>query len=514
MENTRCKVLLIEDDAFDQMAFKRSVKDESLLYDYTIAGSVSKAKELLANNKYDIVVVDHILGDGTAFDVLDSIIIDTPAIFATGGGSEELAVKALKAGASDYLIKDPARNYLKVLPEVIKNAIRHKKAEDELKRYHDNLEALVKERTEQLAAEKELLSVTLSGMGDGLIAVDPRKRITLFNKVAEDLTGWRFNEALGEDVDEIFQVIDEQTRRTLVSPIDKVIDSGKIETGTDRDALVAKNGHACPISVTAAPIRKNDGTMSGIVMVFHDVSQKREIDRMKSDFISSVSHELRTPLTSIKAYTETILCDSNMPEETRIEFLRIIDEESDRLSNLIEALLEISLIESGTVKFVREPVDVSAVINQVLSALQPLADQERIELKLDIADGLPELQGDKGKIRSAVTNIVNNAIKFTPEQGQVAISARIQGKQLLISVSDTGIGIPKEELPKIFGRFYRVHQPGKQIQGTGLGLAIVKEIVMMHDGRIEVESEEGLGTTVSMFLPLTPQRIKRATAKN
>jgi len=506
MDNTRYKVLLIEDDKIDRVAFKRLVRDENLPYDYMIAGCVSEAQAILRSNEFDVAIIDYLLGDGTAFDLLDSMA-DIPVIFATGAGNEELAVKAIKAGACDYLIKDFKRNYLKVLPEVIKNAISHKKAQDELKQYHNNLELLVKERTEQLAAEKELLSVTLSSMGDGVIAVDAEKRITLFNKVAENLLGWTSEEVQGKPVDEIFRVINEQTRENVKSPIDKVLVSGQIETGSDRDALITRDGGERPVTTTAAPIRKNGGTVIGVVVVLHDVSREREIDHMKTDFISSVSHELRTPLTSIKAYTATILRDPNMLEQTKRRFLGIIDEESNRLASLVEDLLEISRIESGTVRIARQDVYIADAIKSVLSALGPLADKKKIQLKTDIADGLTGLLGDPDKIQSVFTNLISNSIKFTPEYGQISVSVFQKEQEVVIRVSDTGMGIPKEALPKIFGRFYRVHRPGKQIQGTGLGLAIVKEIVAMHAGRIEVESEVNQGTTFTVFLPLDTQAI-------
>jgi len=239
-----------------------------------------------------------------------------------------------------------------------------------------------------------------------------------------------------------------------------------------------------------------------VVMVLRDVAREREIDRMKSDFVSSVSHELRSPLTSIKAYTATILRDPNMPEQVKREFLAIIDEESDLLKNLIEGLLEISRIESGAVKFLREPMDITDVIGQVLSGLQHLADKKNIQLKTDISNELGQLQGDEGRIQSMVMNLVNNAIKFTPENGQVSLSARREGQELVIRVSDTGIGVPKEALTKIFDRFYRVYQSGKGMPGTGLGLSIVKEIVNMHGGRIEIESQPGRGSTFTVFLPI------------
>lgn len=517
MDGTRYKILLVEDDRLDQMAFERLVKEENLPYDYIIAGSVAQARQILGGSKFDLAFVDYLLGDGTAFDILD-LIVDTPSVFTTGTGSEELAVKAMRSGAYDYLIKDPARNYLKVLPEIAKNAIRHKKAEDELKRYHEKLVELVKERTEQLAEEKELLAVTLSSMVDAVIAVDAENRIMLFNKAAEQLTGWRFEEVRGKSVDEIIRIINEQTSRPAENPIDKVLESRRIESGTDHDALVNRHGRVCPVSVTAAPIRRNDGTMTGIVMVLHDVSQQREIDRMKSDFISSVSHELRTPLTSIKAYAETILHDKNMTEETKREFLGVINEESDRLTNLINGILEISRIESGTIEIARKPVNLVSVVRRAVEDLEHLAGKKKIRLQTDIAEQLPLTLGDENKILSMVSNLVNNAIKFTPDNGLVMVSAQVSpdGSGLVIKVADNGMGIPKEDLPKIFGRFYRVHRPGKQIQGTGLGLAIVKEIVIRHDGRIEVESEIDKGSAFTVFLPAAPQTANavRSQAKN
>jgi PAS domain S-box-containing protein len=504
MEQKRYKILMVEDDRLDQMAFKRMVKEENQPYDYTIAGSVAQARQILAAEKFDIIFIDYLLGDGTAFDILDSTI-GTPSVFTTGAGSEDLAVKAMKAGASDYLIKDPARNYLKVLPEVVKNAVRHKMAEDELKRYHDKLVELVKERTEQLAEEKELLAVTLSSMGDAVIAVDADNRIILLNKAAEQLTAWKFEDARGRQVDEIIRFINEQTNQPIESPIDNVLESRQIETGSGHDALISRLGRVCPVSATAAPIRRNDGTMAGIVMVFRDVSQQREIDRMKSDFISSVSHELRTPLTSIKAYAETMLYDKNMPEDTKREFLQIINEESDRLTNLINGILEISRIEAGTIEIIQARVNVASIVSRTVADLQQIAKKKHIELKTDIAENAPELLGDENKIYSMVTNLVNNAIKFTPENGRVEVSLKVCSNELTITVADNGMGIPKEDLPKIFGRFYRVNRPGKEIQGTGLGLAIVKEIVLRHEGRIDVVSEPDKGSAFTVYLPIAPQ---------
>ena len=376
-----------------------------------------------------------------------------------------------------------------------------KAIEKKMAKYRDNLKALVEERTEKVDAEKELLSVTFSSMGDGVIVVDPEKRIILFNRVAEVLAGWEFEPVQDRELDRLFRIVDERTRQRIESPVDKVLESCTVELGSDFEVLLAMDGSERPISTKAAPICKGDGGISGIVMVFRDVAREREIEFLKQDFISSISHELRTPLTSIKAYTETILSDPDMRDETKRQFLEIIDEESNRLATLIEGLLEISRIDSGTMTIMREPVDVASLAGQVLTVLQPLADKKNVRLESHIEDELGIMQGDENRIQSALTNLANNAIKFTPRDGRVWLSIRREDEQLVIEVGDTGMGIPQEALPRIFDRFYRVHHPGEHIQGTGLGLAIVKKIVALHGGRIEVESEVDKGTVFTIYLP-------------
>jgi len=251
MDKTRHKVLFIDDDKIAQIAFKRLVRNEDLSYDYVVAGSIAETRNVLAADaEFDVAVIDYMLGDGTAFDLLE-LLNDIPAILATGTGNEELAVQAMKAGAYDYLIKDPSHGYLKVLPEIIKKVINQKNAEEELERYHEDLEELVKQRAEQLAAERELLSVTFSSMTDGIIVVDTHRRIMLLNTVAERLTGTVFENVRGSQVDDVLSLIDEQSKEPVEIPIDKVLSSGNIEAGTGRSTLIQANDHECPISIAA-----------------------------------------------------------------------------------------------------------------------------------------------------------------------------------------------------------------------------------------------------------------------
>ncbi|MHC4646811.1 MAG: PAS domain-containing sensor histidine kinase [Planctomycetota bacterium] len=411
-------------------------------------------------------------------------------ILRKGGGKAIVEMRRIETkwqGEDSYLIS-------------LRDITRYRSAENLLKKYRENLRALVRERTEETDAEKELLSVTFSSIGEGVVVVDPEKRILLFNEVAEELAGWEFELVQDKSIDKLFRVVDERTREVVESPIERVLRSGSIETGSSLEVLVSADGRERPIATVAAPIRIRGETI-GVVMVFRDVSREREVERMKQDFVSAISHELRTPLTSIIAYTETILHDSGMPGATREQFLGIIEEQGKRLANLIEGLLEISRLESGTMRISREEVNISGIVQQVWLSLQPLADDKDIRLDVDIEEGLAEVTGDEGRIQSVVTNLVNNAIKFTPEKGEVSVSVRQEGEEVVIRVSDTGMGISSDALGKVFDPFYRVPASSERVQGTGLGLAIVDKIVQLHNGRIGVESEVNEGTTFTVFLP-------------
>ncbi len=420
-----------------------------------------------------------------------------------GGGKAVVQTRAIETkwqGDDCYLV-------------LLRDLTQHRSAENRLKKYRENLRSLIKERKDKTDAEKELLSVTFSSVGEGVVVVDGEKRILLFNEVAEQLAGWEFELVQNKRIDALFHIVDERTREGVENPIDKVLRSGEIESGGELDLLVGLDGSEHPISTIAAPLRvKSD--IIGVVMVFRDVSREREVERMKRDFISSISHELRTPLTSILAYTETILHDGGMPAATRREFLEIIEEEGKRLAELIEGLLEISRLDSGEVKLLREAVDIAAVVRRVCSALQPLAAKKDIRLATDVSGEVGALAGDEGKIESVVTNLVNNAIKFTPEGGRVSVSVCKEGEAVVMRVSDTGVGIPKEVQKKIFDPFYRAADSGAEIQGTGLGLAIVERIVALHEGRIQMESEVNEGTTFSVFLPAASNPVPASSPAN
>jgi two-component system, OmpR family, phosphate regulon sensor histidine kinase PhoR len=235
------------------------------------------------------------------------------------------------------------------------------------------------------------------------------------------------------------------------------------------------------------------------------VTREKEIAQMKTDFVSNVSHELRTPLSSIKAYVEMLIDGEAQDEKTRREFYETISSESERLSRLIDNILNISRIESGVVRVVREPVNLTEVVRHVLDVLAPQARMKNIRLADRLVPVTHQVEADKDMIYQAVLNLVGNALKYTPEGGTVSVSTDVDERRGLavFEVTDTGVGISPADLPHIFDKFYRVQSHTKMAKGTGLGLTLVKHIIeTVHEGKLVVASETGKGSTFSFELPI------------
>lgn len=270
------------------------------------------------------------------------------------------------------------------------------------------------------------------------------------------------------------------------------------------------------ITVHAAPVMMGTEFL-GTVSVFRDITPEVEADRAKTEFISTVSHELRTPMTSIKGYVDLLLLGSAGPlSEMQRRFLQIVKSNADRLKLLVDDLLDISRIESGRLQLDLRPVPLEAAVEAVVASLKARLDEKNQRLELDLPAFLPPVQADKDRLIQILMNLVSNAHKYTPEGGQIRIRACVEGEAVHVAVSDTGIGIPPEALPRIFERFYRVDDPRVQeTPGTGLGLSIVKALVEMHGGRIWVESEVGRGSTFHFTIPIAreaPSPVDRPPA--
>ncbi|MCP4601989.1 MAG: PAS domain-containing protein [Proteobacteria bacterium] len=355
---------------------------------------------------------------------------------------------------------------------------------------------LVLERmNHELSDAKTQTELILQSIGEGVIVVDLDSRTRMINAVAQELL----------DIDNKFVL--EQPILELFANCSMNDDGAhKIEKDASFRGFPIQVKSTIPrtLDITCTSFTNERSEPAGRVFILRDITREKEIDRMKTQFVSSVSHELRTPLTSIKGFTSTILRDPEMPNETRNRFLKIIEEESDRLALLINDLLEISRIESGTVKLSFSSISIKEIVLKTVNTLEPTAIKKNIELKCNIPDELPNFHGDAEKIQSVIVNLVANAIKFSPSDDSVSIEVSETEECLRVSIIDNGPGIPKKDCEHIFERFYRVVLPGNEAAGTGLGLAIAKDFIERHGGRIEVSSQQGEGSTFTVFLPLGP----------
>jgi two-component system phosphate regulon sensor histidine kinase PhoR len=239
---------------------------------------------------------------------------------------------------------------------------------------------------------------------------------------------------------------------------------------------------------------------SGCVVLVQDLTELRRLETVRRDFISNLSHELRTPITSLKALTETLNEGAIDQPSVARDFVSKMNVEVDRLAQMVQEMGDLARIESGEAPLKRSPVNVAEVAARAAERLRDQADRAGLQVKLETASGLPAVSADEGRIEQVLVNLVHNAIKFTPPGGTVRISAKADGDHLLVSVSDTGVGISADDLPRVFERFYKADR-ARAGGGTGLGLAIAKHVVEAHGGRIWVESVEGRGATFSFTIP-------------
>ncbi|MBE3577866.1 MAG: phosphate regulon sensor histidine kinase PhoR [Limnochordales bacterium] len=361
----------------------------------------------------------------------------------------------------------------------------------------------LEETFREIKQQSVQLEGILRSLLNGVIAIDRRHRIVLFNPVAERYFGVSAAEATGRVLLEVIRHFE------LATLCEEVLASGVPKT---RELTVLLGSEERILQTQAAPVTGGTGTdvTAGVVVVFHDITELRRLERVRKDFVANVSHELRTPLTSIKGFVETLLDGAMNDPATCRRFLEIINQQTDRLVALVNDLLDLSRVESADIPLRRRPVDINALADEVGITLGPRAQGQGLRLELDLAPGLPLLYADDELLRRLLLNLVDNAIKYTPAGGRVVIRTRPEKTGgVALAVSDTGVGIPKRDLARIFERFYRVDKArSRQLGGTGLGLSIVRHIVEKHGATIEVESEVGEGSTFTVHFP--PEMVTAA----
>lgn len=354
----------------------------------------------------------------------------------------------------------------------------------------ERLQAVIK-------AEKSKMESMVESMAEGVIMFDERGEIVVLNPQARRMFGF------GPDEEIISSVLNEKMK-TL--SLDKTLKESQTKgILMTKEIIIHHENRNVILNSDIGPVNDKEGKIIGIVIILRDITREKEIDRMKSEFVSTVSHELRTPLSSIKNVISNILAGVTGKIDGRLkDYIEMANEDTSRLSRLIENLLDLSKIEAGKMEFKKGPIDLADVIKSITPSLKDQADTKHISIITSISKGLPKAYADADKIEQVLVNLIGNAIKFTPEGGTITVGAKKPDDSLEVSVADTGMGISFDNLPKLFDRFQQFDRPsgGAGAKGTGLGLSISKGIVEAHNGKIWAESGLGKGTKFTFTLPL------------
>lgn len=354
----------------------------------------------------------------------------------------------------------------------------------ELANAFNEMSAQLKELVEEISKDRSQLATILDNMADGVIMTDAEGNISLANRAAEKL--FNIKEAGNKPLIEAVRdhEVDELLKLCLKTAETQSVN---YESGTSKRYLRA----------IAIPVGH-----SGVLLLFQDLTELIKLQTTRRELIGNISHEFRTPLAGIKAMVETLQGGAANDKKAARDFLTKIDSEVDRLTQMVAELTELSRIETGKAELRREPTNLNQLVEEVIAQLSPQAKRQKLTLEKKLNTSLPAVPADKDRVRQLISNLVHNAIKFTPAGGRITVATKVRGDSMTVDVADTGVGIAKEDLPHVFERFYKGDK-ARAGEGTGMGLAIAKHVVEAHGGTIWVESEEGRGSTFSFSLPMT-----------
>ncbi len=362
----------------------------------------------------------------------------------------------------------------------------------------NDLSIKVEDAQESTEAERRRLNSVLTHMTDGVIATDRRGKIIIINEMALEMLNTSQEEAVGQSILKILKKEDEFTLRNLLKNDQEL----SFDFSTPENPLILQGGFSL--------IQRETGFISGIVCVLHDITEQEKIERERRDFVSNVSHELRTPLTSMRSYLEALIDGAWQDPEIAPKFLQVTQEETDRMIRMISDLLNLSRMDSGNSTLDLEYVNINRLFSHVLDRFDMMIQTAgnldgKYTIEREITNRQIWIEVDTDKMIQVFDNIMNNALKYSPEGSVIKCSLKETHDNVVISITDRGLGIPKKDLPHIFNRFYRVDKArARSMGGTGLGLAISKEVVERHQGKIWVNSIDGEGTTFYILLPYIP----------
>lgn len=369
-------------------------------------------------------------------------------------------------------------------------------SQDEMGQLARNINYIVSELEEKVKSateEKGKLEAVLGSMAGGVLILDKDDRIESLNAACERIMSVQESDITGKTPIEAFRNVELQKaidRFRHTSP------PAPQDIYLDMEGTTILDGHISPVQGLPGDEKKT-------MIVFHDVTRLKQLEKVRSDFVANVTHEIKTPLTAIVGFVETLRDGALDERETALGFLGVIDDHARRLNRLVDDLLIISAIELGEKKLEFETLSVDGIIESVVPLVEQAAKAKKITIGVDIPPDVNSLRGDRDSLGQILLNVLNNAVKFTPEGGSISVTASTVDEGVVIRVEDTGIGIPKNEIPRLGERFYRVDKMrSRELGGTGLGLSIVKHLMDAHGGMVQIESQVGRGTTVSLVFPL------------
>ena len=500
------RILYIEDDPGLARLVQAKLAPEGYQVDSAPTGR--EGLQAFDDTIHDLVMVDYQLPDCTGLDVLQALVSrrsSVPVVMATGAGNEEIAVRAMKLGAADYINKESYEKFFNLLPSVIERAIR----QAETSRQKLRVEADLRE------SEERLRSILMS-MDDAVLVTDRNGVLVATRAPSASATAssaWRgktFGQVFPEAVAARFQAAFLAVQSSEgVEQFDYSIASGATQTW---------------YNAKVSPLKDDSGTFAGVTVVARDITARKRAEdsltfaiqaadaanRAKSDLLAGMSHELRTPLTAIIGYAEILAYEYfGTLNEKQKQQIDVILQASHHLLDLINDILDISKIESGKTELELSVVKVGSLVAYPITMLKERASRRRIRVLDHVLPELSdrEVRVDERRLRQVLFNLLSNAIKFTPDDGCIDVGMAVRGSELEISVTDTGIGIPAIELDRIFDAFYQVKRGGTaKEQGSGLGLSLSRKLVELHGGRLWAESEgEGKGSRFVFTLPAAGQ---------
>ena len=458
-------------------------------YEVDIARDGNEGWDHLCQNDYDLALIDLKMPGIDGMSILRRMQDEMPdvvAIVITGYASYETAVETVKLGAYDYIPKP-------FTPEELRNVVERGLERRFLTLTNRRLRQERERHLLDLAQERSRLATIVRSMSDGVLVINRRRELVLYNPVAEK---WVLSRGMESDAEA--HPLEEVLKVDALEDLVRQIEDDPELDGCDGEIHLEDEQY---VHAAAAAIRDEADTLLGVVIVLRDITERKEIERMKSAFVRMVSHELKSPLAAVEGYLN-FLCDGSVGEEDADRMLKRCRTRIQSLQKMISDLLDISRLESGQVQRELRTIDLNEVLSEVVSLQEGAAMERNIEIDLQ-SDHELEIVADQREMDEIFSNLISNAIKYNRDEGKVTVTAKRSGGRIRVAVSDTGIGMAPESIDQIFDEFYRVrNRETANVSGTGLGLSIVKRIVDSYDGEISVDSQEGEGTTFEVELPV------------